>query len=54
MSYETLATFILATAVIVAIPGPNILIVINDSINHGFKRSLATNFRVDRKSDVKG
>lgn len=42
MSYETLATFILATAVIVAIPGPNILIVVNDSITHGFRRSLAT------------
>ncbi|MCP4688997.1 MAG: LysE family translocator [Desulfobacterales bacterium] len=32
----------MATAVIVAIPGPNILIVVNDSITHGFKRSLAT------------
>ncbi|MCP4297585.1 MAG: LysE family translocator, partial [Proteobacteria bacterium] len=42
MSIEVLINYILVSAVIVAIPGPNIILTINDSINYGFRNSLMT------------
>jgi len=42
MSIETLMSFLLATAIIVVIPGPNIMLITHDSIRHGFKNSLST------------
>ena len=42
MTSELLITFIIAGAVIVAVPGPNIMLIVADSINHGFRDSLKT------------
>ena len=42
MSFEILLTYILAVIIIVSIPGPNIILIINDSIKHGFNKSLYT------------
>jgi len=42
MNIETLISYILASAVIIAIPGPNNLLIVNDSISHGFNKSLMT------------
>ncbi len=42
MNSETLIAYIAAVAVIVAIPGPNIMLIINDSVSSGFRKSLMT------------
>ncbi len=42
MSLEVLITYVIASAIIVVVPGPNIMLVVNDSINGGFKRGLLT------------
>jgi len=42
MNTETLIRFLLATTIITMIPGPNIILITNDSIRHGFKKSLLT------------
>ncbi len=42
MTIDVLPAFIGAVAVIVAVPGPNVLLVINDSMVNGFRKSLAT------------
>lgn len=42
MAIDVLPAFIGAVAVIVAVPGPNVLLVVNDSIVNGFRKSLAT------------
>ena len=42
MNSDTLIRFLFATAIIVIIPGPNILLITNDSIRHGFKKSILT------------
>jgi threonine/homoserine/homoserine lactone efflux protein len=42
MSLEVLITYIIAVAIIVVIPGPNILLVVNDSMNFGFGKGILT------------
>lgn len=42
MTPETLITYVIAVAVIVAVPGPNVILIVSDSITHGFRKSLAT------------
>lgn len=42
MNSDTLIRFLFATAIIVIIPGPNIMLITNDSIRHGFKKSIHT------------
>ena len=42
MSLETLIRFLVATAIIAAIPGPNIILITTDSIRYGLKKSIAT------------
>ena len=42
MNIDVFIAFIIASAIIVAIPGPNVVLVINDSIRHGFYKSLIT------------
>lgn len=42
MSVETIISFLAATALVVVVPGPNILLIVNDSIKHGFGKSLFT------------
>jgi len=42
MTPGMLTAFIVSTAVIVAVPGPNILLLVNHSVQSGFRRSLAT------------
>lgn len=42
MNAEVLFAYILASAIIVAIPGPNIILIINDSVRHGLKKSVLT------------
>jgi len=42
MSLEVLIAYIIASAIIVVVPGPNVMLVVNDSINGGFKKSLLT------------
>jgi threonine/homoserine/homoserine lactone efflux protein len=42
MQVDTLMAYVLASMVIVAIPGPNIMLIINDSVRFGFKQSVMT------------
>ena len=42
MSAEILLAYFLAVIIIVAVPGPNILLIINDSVQHGFKKGVLT------------
>lgn len=42
MNPELLLTFGLSVAIIVAVPGPNIILIINDSIQYGFRTSILT------------
>lgn len=42
MNSDTLIRFLFATAVIVIIPGPNIMLITNDCIRYGFKKSVLT------------
>ncbi len=42
MNLEVLIAYIIATALIVVVPGPNIMLVVNDSMNVGFKKGLLT------------
>jgi homoserine/homoserine lactone efflux protein len=42
MSLEVLITYMIAVALIVVVPGPNIMLVVNDSINAGVKKGLLT------------
>ncbi len=42
MNTELFISYLLATIVIIAIPGPNILLIVNDSITHGFRKSTMT------------
>ncbi len=42
MNLDVFWAFLLAVAIIVAVPGPNIILVMNDSIRYGFKKSLLT------------
>ena len=42
MTTETFLAFIIASAIIVAVPGPNIILIINDSVQHGFYKSVFT------------
>lgn len=42
MSIETLVHFLVATAVVVIIPGPNTILILTDSLRFGFKKSLGT------------
>lgn len=42
MSLEVLIAFVVASAIIVVVPGPNVMLIVNDSINVGFRKSLLT------------
>lgn len=42
MSWEVFFAYVAAVAIIVVVPGPNIMLVVNDSINVGFKKGLLT------------
>jgi len=42
MNSEVLLAYIAASVIIVSIPGPNVILIINDSIKYGFKKSLLT------------
>nr|NJM02646.1 LysE family translocator [Desulfobacula sp.] len=42
MQMETLIRFLIATAVVTVIPGPNILLITHDSIRHGVRNGLRT------------
>ena len=42
MLIENLIKYIIAVAIIVAIPGPNILLIMNNSMKHGFNNGLQT------------
>ena len=42
MDLNMLLAYLAASTVIVAVPGPNILLIINDSVRYGFRRSVAT------------
>ncbi|MCB2226649.1 MAG: LysE family translocator [Desulfarculaceae bacterium] len=42
MSLEVLIAFVVTSAIIVVVPGPNIMLLVNDSINVGFKKTLLT------------
>lgn len=42
ISSDVLWTYILAVIVIVSIPGPNIILIINDSMGYGLKKSMMT------------
>ncbi len=42
MDFDILSAYIIAVVVIVSIPGPNIILIINDSLHHGLKKSLLT------------
>ena len=46
MQIETLIHFLIATAIVTAIPGPNILLIVNDSIQFGTKKGMLTVFGV--------
>ncbi len=46
MQIETLISFLIATALVTSIPGPNILLIVNDSIQYGFKNGLFAVFGV--------
>lgn len=42
MPLETFTRFLIATALVTLIPGPNILLIVNNSIRHGIKNGLIT------------
>jgi threonine/homoserine/homoserine lactone efflux protein len=42
MEISNLIGYLLASAIIVIIPGPNILLIVSDSITHGFRKSMMT------------
>ncbi len=42
MNLETLINFLIATAIVTSIPGPNIMLITNNSIQYGFKKGLVT------------
>lgn len=42
MSIEVLIHFLIATAIVTVIPGPNILLITTDSIRYGVKKSMMT------------
>jgi threonine/homoserine/homoserine lactone efflux protein len=42
MNSEVLLAYIVASVIIVSIPGPNVILIINDSVKYGFKQSLLT------------
>ncbi len=42
MNLETLINFLIATAIVVCIPGPNIMLITNNSIQYGLKKGLVT------------
>ena len=42
MNIEQILTYLLASVIIVVVPGPNILLIVNDSITHGFRKSAVT------------
>src|SRR3989339_1401805 len=42
MQMETLIRFLIATAVVTVIPGPNILLITHDSIRYGVRNGLRT------------
>ncbi len=42
MDIQTLISFLCATAIIVVIPGPNIMLITHDSIRYGFRKSVIT------------
>lgn len=42
MSFETWVAFTLASALVVLIPGPNIVLTVNHAIRHGKRSGLAT------------
>ncbi len=46
MNIELFISYLLASIVIVAIPGPNILLIVNDSVTHGIKNSTMTVFGI--------
>ncbi len=42
MNPETLINFLIATAIVTSIPGPNIMLITNNSIQYGLKEGLVT------------
>ncbi len=42
MDIEHIIAYLIASVIIVAVPGPNILLIVNDSITHGFRKSAVT------------
>lgn len=40
MQSDTFVRFLIATALVTVIPGPNIFLIVNDSIRHGFKKGM--------------
>ena len=42
MNSEILLAYVLASIIIVVVPGPNIILVINDSVKYGIKKSMLT------------
>lgn len=42
MNSEVLLAYILASVIIIVVPGPNIILIINDSVRCGFKKSVLT------------
>ncbi|MDC7125461.1 MAG: LysE family translocator [Spirochaetales bacterium] len=42
MSTNTLLNYLLAVAIIVIVPGPNIILIMNNSIKHGFSKGILT------------
>ena len=42
MSLEILLAYTLAVVIIVAVPGPNVILIVNDSIKYGLKKGIMT------------
>ncbi|MCP3876711.1 MAG: LysE family translocator [Desulfobacteraceae bacterium] len=42
MDVQTLISFLITTAIVVVIPGPNIMLITNNSIQHGFGKGVVT------------
>jgi len=42
MNSEILIAYIISSVIIVAVPGPNIILIINDSVKYGMKKSIFT------------
>jgi homoserine/homoserine lactone efflux protein len=42
VTFEVLIAYVIAVALIVVVPGPNIMLVVNDSMHVGFKKGLLT------------